>query len=351
MRIWLGLGVLVGICAITAFASAPDSGDSSPSHPDGVLVLGVVYRHGGVPTERVVVADPRTGLARARRLEGGALCHGPVLAVDDRVIASGSRGRRSVVLSFPLNVSERPGVLAAADQFVPSSSPGRLWVAENEPDRRTLRFSSLREVTASGRTVYRVRRDLPRWSAFQGAVAGNLILGRGNDLELWDPRAGRVVRRLNDAWVIATNGSRMAWCSGNCRAIRLSTRARHEHLLRLPDGTRLTGTYAAFSPDGSRLAVSVVRRGHTRVALVDLDTGGWRMVPGDRLRGYPSIAWSPSGRWLYFTTGGRRLIAWRDGAPRPVRLPIRPRGEVLSIGTASAAERSGPVTTNPPRTP
>ena len=326
--------VVASTCACAGFAAPSSSEDSPSSQPDGVLVLGVVSRHGGLTTERAVVADARTGATRARRLDGGALCHGPVLAVGRRVIASGSRRGRPAVLSFPLNLTGRPQLVARAEQFVPSSAPGRLWVARTRRHQRYLKFESLREATPRGRTVYRVRRDLPRWSFAQGSVADRLIFGRGNDIEVWDPRTGKVDRRLHDAWVVATRGSRLAWCGGACRAVRVSAPTTVERVLRPPSRTKLSGTSGAFSPDGRQLAVSVMRRGHSRVAVVDLETRDWRLVRGARLREYPALAWSPSGRWLYFTDGGRRLLAWRQGSPSAVPLPIRPRGSVVSIAAA-----------------
>jgi sugar lactone lactonase YvrE len=76
----------------------------------------------------------------------------------------------------------------------------------------------------------------------------------------------------------------------------------------------------------------VTFQGAARVAVVDLAAGSWTVVPGGELRGYEAIAWSPSGRWLYFT--GRRLLAWRLGSPRAVRLPVDPGGTVMSIATS-----------------
>ena len=46
-----------------------------------------------------------------------------------------------------------------------------------------------------------------------------------------------------------------------------------------------------------------------------------------------AAAWSPSGRWLYFTGRGNRLLASRDGVVRPVRLPVRTGGAVMSIAS------------------
>jgi hypothetical protein len=284
--------------------------------------------------EHAVVADPRTGRKDMGQLEGGALCHGPVLG--NRVLASGSRGHRPVVRSFRLDMRGRPRVFAAGDQVVPSASPGRLGVAQTESSRGELAFESLREVRTSGRTVYRVRRRLPPWSALQAAVAGGLIFTRRSVLERWHPRTGRMVRRLPDAWMIAAGRTRLASCSEGCGALQVST-ATSDRLLRPPAGMRLPGTSGAFSPDGARLALPVMREGNWQVAVVDLETGRWNLVPRARLSGYRSIAGSPSGEWLYFTRRGSRILAWRQRSPRPRRLPVRPGGTVVSIATAPAS--------------
>src|SRR5918999_2696130 len=83
----------------------------APAEPDGLLVMGVVGREGSasaVHGERAVVADPRTGEVRARRLAGGTLCYSEVMAVGDRVLYHGHRGRRSVLLSLPLSLKGAP---------------------------------------------------------------------------------------------------------------------------------------------------------------------------------------------------------------------------------------------------
>jgi WD40-like Beta Propeller Repeat len=93
---------------------------------------------------------------------------------------------------------------------------------------------------------------------------------------------------------------------------------------------------AAFSPDERWLAAGVSVRGHKRVAVVDVRAGRWTLVPDSRLAGYEVMAWSPSGRWLYFTAGGRRLFGWRLGAQDAVPLPVRAGGTIMSIATASS---------------
>jgi hypothetical protein len=50
------------------------------------------------------------------------------------------------------------------------------------------------------------------------------------------------------------------------------------------------------------------------------------------LTGYRAVAWSPSGRWVYFTGRRHRVFAWSpSAAPRP--LPIDTGGTVMSIAT------------------
>jgi len=98
-----------------------------------------------------------------------------------------------------------------------------------------------------------------------------------------------------------------------------------------PAGMRLLGAEGSFSPDGRLLAVGVTTSDRTRVAVVDLRSGAWTLVPGGKLGGYDAVAWSPSGRWLYFTESNRRLRGWQVGAPVAMPLPVQPDGTVMSI--------------------
>jgi Tol biopolymer transport system component len=97
---------------------------------------------------------------------------------------------------------------------------------------------------------------------------------------------------------------------------------------------RPLGSEGAFSPDGRRLALAVTRAGRQQAAIVDLATRRWTLVPGGAMRDYGAIAWSPSGRWLYFAGPDRGLFAWQAGAADAARLPIDAHGTVLSIAVA-----------------
>ena len=103
----------------------------APAQPDGSLVLGVAGHSPGsriVSREWAAVADPRSGSIRKRRLAGGTLCYGKVLAVGDRVVVGGHRGRRSVALGLPLSLRGPARSLGLADTFVPSPGGDGLWL-------------------------------------------------------------------------------------------------------------------------------------------------------------------------------------------------------------------------------
>jgi hypothetical protein len=273
-----GIAALV-LCGSALLAAPAGSGGIAPPPPDGVLVLGVA-RHGpgtgGVTSEWAVVADPRTGATRRRRLAGGTLCHGPLLAVGDGVIFSGHRGRHTVARWLRLGLDGPARALGPADTFAPSRTPGRLWL----------------------------------WDRF------------------------RETRRLaiRDGSFAAAGGARFAWCRRGCRRLHVWN-PRGARTLDPPAGIRPLGPLGAFSPDGLRLATGVEVDGRQRVAVIELRTGRWTIVPGGELSGYRSIAWSPSSDWIYFTAGDRRLLAFRHGARRALPLPIDPGGTVMSVAS------------------
>ena len=67
----------------------------------------------------------------------------------------------------------------------------------------------------------------------------------------------------------------------------------------------------------------MLRKRRWSVVLVDTRSGTVTAVPGTRTgRTYSQLAWASTG-WLFI--GGRRgrILAYRPGAPRAVRLPLR----------------------------
>jgi hypothetical protein len=327
------MGRFLAVLLLVAGAAAAPAEAPVVEGPDGSLVLGVVGSEkssSAVRGERVMVADPRTGTTRARLLPGGTLCHGELLVLGDRVVFSGFRGRRAVALSLPTTLAGRPRSVGEADTVTPSARPGRIWLGRWTVGDRRPRVA-LREIALGGGDAIHAAGRLPRWSRLYGALDAGFLVGSVRRLTLWDRGFDRRRRSIPDAWPIATGRSTFAWCGPHCRTLRVWSRA-GERRYAPPPGIRLRVGSGALSPDGARLAVPVTRHGAQRIAVIDLARGQWGPVPGGELRGYAAMAWSPSGRWLYFT--GRRLLAWRIGSSSAVRLPIDPEGQVLSIATS-----------------
>jgi hypothetical protein len=318
-----------------------------------LLVLSVVGNGdsgAAVHGERAVVADPRTGETRARRLPGGTLCYGEVLAIGDRVVFPGHRGRRAVALSLPFSLSGAPRSLGPADTMTPSATPGRVWLGRWRARGNGFRVA-VREVDVEGGGVTgREWKLLPRSARFEAAFEDGFATGHGTRLTLWDRALERRLHSVRDGWLVAAGGPGLAWCAGSCRTIRVWTRD-GVGVLTPPAGLHpQAGADAAFSPDGDRLAVPVTdRRGASRLAVVDLASGGWTVVPGGRLRGYGAVAWSPLGAWVYFTGREDRVHAWAPGMARATRVPVDPGGTVMSIAVGDqGAVVEPPATVDPP---
>jgi hypothetical protein len=323
---------------LMATAVAPAAADASVSDGfDGMLVLGVVGRDdsgAAVHGERIVVVDPRTGDMRARRVPGGTLCYGVPFAVGDRVLFNGNNGRRAEARSLPLTLEGAPRSLGRADTVTPSATPGRVWLGRWRPRGKGFQVA-VREVDPSAGVTARVWTLLPRSTRFEAAFEAGFATGHGARLTLWDRALERPLHSVPDGWLVAAGGSRIAWCAGSCRTIRIWEED-GPRTLAPPAGLRpQAGADAAFSPDGERLALPVTdRSGASRVAIVNLADGGWTVVPGARVRPYGAIAWSPLGAWVYLTAGGDRILAWAPGMARATRVPVETGGTVLSIATA-----------------
>jgi hypothetical protein len=67
--------------------------------------------------------------------------------------------------------------------------------------------------------------------------------------------------------------------------------------------------------------------------LVNVRDGTTTLVPGSASgKTYPVLKWSPSSGWLFFRSGGNRLMAYRPGETRAVPLPFKwPREAVAYV--------------------
>jgi hypothetical protein len=167
-----------------------------------------------------------------------------------------------------------------------------------------------------------------------GAPGGLLVhvVGPAGGLAVWNPRTGRLGRRLG-AWtplnVVAARGSAVAWVEGS--ALHLGDLASgRDRVVPPPAGTDGFATPGAFSPDGWTLA-AVTRVGFTTrpaLALVDTALASAVRVPGsdgalsDRCS--PCLAWAPAGDWVFFSRigPGFGIGAYGLGAPRAMTVPV-----------------------------
>ena len=148
----------------------------------------------------------------------------------------------------------------------------------------------------------------------------------GGRLRVWNPKTGEVTAGFGGAFPAATHGDLIAWCADRCPELHLTNTATGTETVIRPDASfAFEETYdAAFSPDGSLLAVPVISEGRRRVALVDVEQGSARLVAGSELASdYPALAWLPSGDWLVLSAGNGSLLAAPAGGGPAVPLGVR----------------------------
>lgn len=198
--------------------------------------------------------------------------------------------------------------------------------------------TSLAELRASGRGVLRRLHTPAGWYLVANA-AGEVTAGAGGggilvssrpdgssrtpwNLAIWDPATGRVTLVARSAVVVGAytppggRYSLIAWApalcrSGNCPIEITNTAARATVTARSPLPFGFTGQGAAFSPDGTRLAVfertasinSSCCANNSILAIVNTRTGAVHAVRAARLATEEDAGWT---LWL---PGGRRLLA------------------------------------------
>jgi hypothetical protein len=316
------------ILAALVLAALPACGGDAPptaapqsrvtERPAGTLV----YVSG---SNRLTAVDVATGRRRVRKMPSLAQC-GPQLHITGgRVVFAGMSKGRTTVFSLPLALDGPPVRLGAAHMFVPSLTPGRVWLAGMNCDRP--RMIGVREMTVDGREIAASRRRVPgTW--LDAAVRGGLVIHQGRALRVWDPSTGRT-RRLTLAAVVAARGDLMIGCtaSSDCRDLAVVDAATSRTVVARPGPRQRLDHAVALSPDARMLATPALRGRRWSVALVDTRTGATKIVPGTHTgRAYPQLSWAASSGWLFIRGRGARILAYRPGAPRAAKLPIRLRG-------------------------
>jgi hypothetical protein len=190
--------------------------------------------------------------------------------------------------------------------------------------------TSLAELRTSGRGVLRRLHTPAGWylvpdvaGEVTAGVAGGILVSSHPDRNLatWDPATGKVTLVARDAVAVADYSppggrySLIAWAPAPCTSENCpveitdtATRATVTARSPLPYGF---AQGAAFSPDGTRLAVfeqtasinSSCCANNSVLAIVNTRTGAVRAVPAARL-----VTQEEAG-WILWLPGGRRLIA------------------------------------------
>ena len=228
-----------------------------------------------------------------------------------------------------------------ADAVAPGAA-GTLWLTSYPPDADpSTAAGTAREVSITGRPLGPQFR-LPAGYLIEQATDHGLLLapvaprpGAMADL-LWDPATPQASRTFEA--VIAASATQIAWappCAARCSVLVLNLVTGRQVTAELPQG-RSVAT-AAFSPDGSFLAVEVSFSSEAddggqavQLELVSMASGRLTAVPGTWLSSdaLVSFGW-PAGSdslvaELSFTTKVQ-LTSWRPGTSRPAIALLRPQ--------------------------
>jgi hypothetical protein len=277
--------------------------------------------------------DLDRGRVRRVPLPGGATAGDNGLVERDGVVVA-VRGGIAYRTGGPAGLAATP--LGPASYAFASARPGRVWLVEETGD--PARWFRVREIAlgpapagpgpAPARALPLERRPV---AATPGGLLVNLV-GPGGGLATWDPRTGRLERRLaadTPLAAVAASGPAVAWVEGS--ALHLgdlaSGRAR---VVAPPPGTDGFAAAGAFSPDGRTLAAVTQAGFSTRpaLALVAVDRAGATRVAGSEGalsdRCSPCVAWAPDGDWVFFGRLGPGFAvgAYRLGRPQAVTVPV-----------------------------
>ena len=343
-RPWLAVGALVaGLLALRAVA--PFLGPAGPVPVPAAPVATVATRPAPLTEATgaslllggdggLLRVDLDRGRVRPVPLPPGAGEAGIGLVERDGVVVAVRGGVAYAASGKP---GQRAAPLGPASYAVASASPGRVWLVEETGDPE--RWFRLREVDLGrplgGGAVAGDRGVLPLGRRPVAAAPGGLLVhevGGGDGLAVWDPRTGRLGRRLPAGatlTAVAAHGHAVAWVEGVTLHLGDLASGR-DRVVQPPPGTDGFAAPGAFSPDGRSLA-TVTRVGFSTrpaLALVAVDRAAAVRVAGsdgalsDRCS--PCLAWAPAGDWVFFSRlgPGFGIGAYRLGRPQAVTVPV-----------------------------
>jgi hypothetical protein len=290
-------------------------------------------------TTRVVTSPAQLG--RGTAVSALARTGGRVLAVLNGECGAGGLGSGRVA-----SVDAETGRLTpagAGDEILPGTPATVL--AYDAPGGRWL----LRRLAGGART------PLPEAWSFPLAAAGpsyvmSLIPPNAGaappTVGLGDPVTGRLTREFGGGIPVAASEHGVFWVPGGCTPDRCLLARTGLDGVTTAQPVRAEPCCGSVSPDGRWLAFRLPREGSrfgahpgppSDVAVLDAQAGRVRVLPGLVLptKAPTTFAWSADSRWLAIGAdlGTTPLVLlWRDGMPRPARVPV----EAALGGTAGA---------------
>ena len=237
--------------------------------------------------------------------------------------------------------------MGLADAVAPGTA-GTLWLTSYPPDADPRTAAGMaREVSIAGRPLGPQLRLPAGYLIEQGTDRGLLlapVTPRPGTMayKLWDPAAPQAAAPLTA--VIAASTTQIAWappCAARCRVQVLNLATGRQVSVELPEASSVAN--AAFSPDGSFLAVQVSFGDDAddgalavQLELVSMASGRLTAVPetwvsSDALVGFGWPASSDSlVAELSFTTKVQ-LASWHPGASRLAIAVLRPQHSPASL--------------------
>jgi hypothetical protein len=332
----LALGVWLSLRSLQLHPAPPPAATSEPVSRPGEVRLFLAG------DQELWVVDVAGGSVRHQSL--------PQLPPGDPPYRIVRRGDKLVLWSDqtltldPSSSAAQPRTLVRDSWiFIPSAAPDRIWVGILDPKspETERRLAAVREVAVDGRvTVDDVRPPEGRWPV--AATSSALVFqshgsgpGGRDQLELWNPLTGKLLRRLPGEFPVASHGDLLAWCRQSCARLHVTNVATGKGIqVRPPAGAFEFAPYqGVFSPDGKLLAVPVrsdpaptTQDPKWRLALVDVEEGTATLVQGPTLQGYVFVDWSPAGTTVFITGGDRfkerTIFEYRLGTASARRLPV-----------------------------
>jgi hypothetical protein len=324
----LAVGVWLGFRSGPQLPAPPPAATSGPVTKPGEPRL--VLAGAG----ELWVVDVAGGTVRHRRL--------PQRSGGDPPYWIVRRGDKLVLWSYqtltldPSGTAQPSTLVRDSWMFIPSAAPDRVWVGILDPKspETERRLAAVREVAVDGRvTVGDVPPPGGRWPvaatssalAFQSHGSGQ----RGDQLELWNPLTGKVLRRLPGEFPVASHGDLLAWCRHSCARLHVTNVATGKELqVRPPAGaTGFAPEKGVFSPDGKLLAVPVGTGPTWQLAVVDVGAGTATRITGAAVQEDSIfVDWSASGEAVFLAGGRRgdqRIFVYRLGTASARRLSVK----------------------------